>query len=164
MNYTMAALDTTIHASSNMLWLMATHPETWKTLKTNPGLVSRAVNESLRIEGPVQAFARVTTRDAEVGGTIVPKGKRLFVSYGSANRDERHYPNPDVFDIGRNAADHLAFGYDEHVCLGRNLATLEMTALLGELVARVDTLHLTHAERGNNNSLRGFAKLHLDLR
>jgi cytochrome P450 len=161
MNYTFAALDTTIHSTSNLLWLLATHPEAWAALKANPALVGRAVNEALRIEGPVQAFSRVLTCDALIGGAELAAGRRILVSYASANRDERHYPEPDRFDIQRNAADHLAFGYREHLCLGRNLATLEMTLLLSELVDKVESLSVEHARRDINNVLRGFAELHL---
>lgn len=163
MNYTFAALDTTIHSTSNLLWLLASHPETWAALRANRSLIGRAVNESLRLEGPVQAFSRVATCDTVIDGAQLAKGDRLLLAYASANRDERHYLDPDRFDIHRNAADHLAFGYSEHLCLGRNLATLEMTLLLAEFVDKVEHLSLDHAVRDKNNSLRGFATLNLRI-
>jgi cytochrome P450 len=163
MNYTFAALDTTIHASSSMLYLLATHPDEWKKLKNKPSLALKAMNETLRLDGPAQAFSRVTTRDTELSGVPVRKGSRLFVSFAAANRDERHYSNPDVFDISRKSADHLGFGFDEHVCLGRNLATLELMEILAQLIEQVDRIELVDCERSVNNALRGFKRLNLRL-
>ena len=65
--------------------------------------------------------------------------------------------------MARNAVDHLAFGYAEHVCLGRNLATLELTMLLTELLNQVERITLLEAQRGFNNGLRGFARLRVAL-
>lgn len=158
-NYVVPALDTTIHATSNMLWLLAEDPQRWRDLRNNRGLAGRAVHEALRLEGPVQAFSRVATHDAEIDGYRIQAGQRLLVCYGSANRDERHYADPDRFDVRRNATDHLAFGYGEHVCLGRNLAALELTMMLTELLNQVERITLLEAERGLNNGLRGFSKL-----
>lgn len=162
-NYVLAALDSTIHAISNLLWLLAEHPDTWAMLRSNRMLVGRAVNESLRLEGPAQGFSRLTKVETNIGGSIVPANKRLFVSNASANRDERHYSDPDRFDITRDASDHLAFGFKEHLCLGRNLATLEMTSLLYALVDRVERITIVDCERELNNALRGFKRLNLEL-
>jgi cytochrome P450 len=126
-------------------------------------MTGRAVHEALRLEGPVQAFSRVATHDSEIDGYEVKGGQRLLVCYAAANRDERHYPDPDRFDMSRSAADHLAFGYSEHVCLGRNLATLELTMLLTELLNQVEHITLLEAQRGFNNGLRGFARLRVSL-
>ena len=163
-NYVLPALDTTIHATTNLIWLLAEDAERWRWLRANRGLTGRAVHEALRLEGPVQAFSRVAIRDCEIDGYEVKAGQRLLVCFAAANRDERHYPDPDRFDMSRSAADHLAFGYSEHVCLGRNLATLELTTLLSELLDQVESVTLLEAQRGFNNSLRGFAKLRVALR
>jgi cytochrome P450 len=162
-NYILPALDTTIHATSNMIWLLAQREDVWAALRNNRALVPRAVHEALRLEGPVQAFSRVSVQEAEIGGSIVPAGKRLFVSFASAGRDERHYRNPETFDIERPSSDHLALGYGPHVCLGRNLATLEMSILLSELLERVERLSLVEATRQVHNSLRGFDDLRVAL-
>jgi cytochrome P450 len=162
-NYVLPALDTTIHAISSMLWLLAGDPETWAMLRSDRALVGRAVHEALRLEGPVQAFSRLTTADTELGGSPVAAGKRLFVCFASANRDERHYADPDRFDVRRDATDHLAFGIQEHSCLGRSLAALEMTMVLTALVERVERLSLVGMRREMNNSLRGLKRLDLTL-
>lgn len=162
-NYVLPALDTTIHATTNLIWLLAEDEERWHWLRANRGTTGRAVHEALRLEGPVQAFSRVATRDCEIDGYEVKAGQRLLICFAAANRDERHYPDPDRFDMSRSAADHLAFGYSEHVCLGRNLATLELTMLLTELLSQVERITLLEAQRGFNNGLRGFARLRVAL-
>ena len=79
--------------------------------------------------------------------------------YGAANRDERKYPDPDRFDVRRNPSDHLAFGRGEHVCVGMNLARIEMRALLEALVPRVERFELLDSEIALNNTLRGLGTL-----
>jgi cytochrome P450 len=162
-NYVLPALDTTIHGMTNMLWLLAQTPELWNRLRANPALVVRTVHEALRLEGPVQSFSRVAARDTEIDGCAIRAGDRVLVSFGSANRDERHYPNPDTIDLSRGVGDHVAFGFAEHICLGRGLAIVEMTALLAALVARVERIEILEATRGFNNGLRGFARLQVAL-
>ncbi len=79
----------------------------------------------LRYDSPVQIIPRVTAEDVELDGGKIPAGQRVFLLLGAANRDERHYPDPDQFDIDRNPRDHLAFGFGTHRCLGAPLARLE---------------------------------------
>lgn len=158
-NYILPALDTTIHATANMIWLLAHRPDVWAELRARPALVGRAVNEALRLEGPVQAFSRKVTQPVEIEDVRLQEGAWLMVSFAAADRDERRYPDPDRFDIHRDAADHVAFGYDEHVCLGRNLATLEMTLLLAEMLRVVEKLEVMSEKRMLHNSLRGFDEL-----
>jgi cytochrome P450 len=164
LNYILPALDTTIHATANMIWLLAHRPDVWAELRARPALVGRAVNEALRLEGPVQAFSRKVMQALEIGDTRLEEGAWLLVSFAAADRDERHYPDPDRFDIHRDAADHVAFGYDEHVCLGRNLATMEMTMLLTEMLRTIDRLDVVSERRMLHNSLRGFDELRVVVR
>jgi cytochrome P450 len=111
----------------------------------------------------VQAFSRVVTQSTTIDGYELNPGQRLLVCFAAANRDPRHYPDPDRFDISRASTDHVAFGHAEHVCLGRNLAILELTELLTQLLEKVDSIRLIEAARGFNNGLRGFAKLQVAL-
>ena len=84
----------------------------------------------------------------------------MLHSYGSANRDERHYENPDVFDVDRNPMDHLGFGLGNHGCAGQNLARLEALAVFKALVPRVRGFELTgEPVRALNNVTRGFASV-----
>jgi cytochrome P450 len=156
-----AALDTTISAMSSLLMLFAQNPDQWALVHADPSLVPSAVTEGLRMESPIQFFSRATTRDADCGeGVVIPADSRVVHSYGAANRDERHYPDPDVFDVRRNPKDHLAFDFGTHGCPGRTLATMEGQALFTALAERVTTIELTgDPVRNLNNSTRGLARL-----
>lgn len=143
------------------MWLFATHPQQWDRLRREPSLVARAFNEILRLETPIQNFSRVTTRDVEMDeGVVIPAGARVIVSYASANRDERHFEEPERFDIRRTRVDHLAFGGGNHGCAGQGLARLEAHAVFKALAARVGQLELTGVPvRQRNNITRGFTHI-----
>lgn len=157
--YVVAAFDTTINLIASGTWLFATHPREWSLLRDDPSLLPSAINEILRLEAPIQCFSRVTTRDVDLGeGVVIPAGRRVILSYASANRDERHYPDPDVFDVRRNPADHLSFSYGIHACAGQGLARLEATAVFGALLPRVARFEPSGPPvRTLNNITRGFA-------
>ncbi|WP_033318894.1 cytochrome P450 [Streptomyces yerevanensis] len=159
--YVVAAFDTTISTISSGMWLFARHPEQWDLLRSEPSLVPAAFNEIVRIESPIQVFSRTTTREVDLGeGVVIPAGARVLHSYGAANRDERHFPDPDRFDIRRNPVDHLGFGYGNHACAGQGLARLETHAVLKALAARVQRIELTgEPVRALNNITRGFQSL-----
>jgi len=113
----------------------------------------------LRLESPIQAFSRYVARDAQIDGIPLEQGARVVVLYGSANRDERKWQDPERFDIGRKAAEQLAFGHGEHLCVGLPLARLEMRLLLGAPARRVKRIELLDMRRGLNNTLRGIEHL-----
>ena len=94
----------------------------------------------------------------------VPAGQRVVACYGGANRDPRRYPDPDAFDITRDARDHLAFGHGPHACAGTRLARLEMETLLHALLDRVGRLEADAPTISMNNTLHGFSRLPLTLR
>ena len=159
LDYVTPSLDTTILAIANAIALFAAHPDQWDLLRADRSLIPHAINESLRLESPVPQFSRVLTEDHEVGGEPLPEGARVALLYASANRDERHYPDPARFDITRRPADHLAFGRGEHVCPGMHLARLEMTALLDRLADRVARFEVRESRPMINNGLRGLDHL-----
>ena len=162
-NYVGPSLDTTINATTNALWLFARNPDQWDAVRADPSLIPNAVNEALRVESPVQFFSRYVTADARVGHELVPAGSRVLLMYGSANRDERRWPDPERFDVRRDAKEQLAFGHGAHVCLGMPLARLEIESLLAALVPRVRRFEVGEPERELNNTLRGFARLPLTI-
>ena len=87
---------------------------------------------------PVQGLARTTMRDVELHGVTIPEGDQVLVLYGSANHDERVHPEPERFDLDREAAKaHWAFGHGIHYCLGNAVARLEITCALRALVERI---------------------------
>lgn len=162
--YATAGIDTTVNALSSAVWLFAQHPDQWELLRRDPALVPSAFNEVLRLESPIQAFTRRAQQDCEVDGMAVPEGARVLVLYGSANRDERKWADPERFDVTRQAADNLSFSYGVHSCAGQFLARVEGHAVLSALLSRVSSFELLHAERKLNNVLRGFRSLQVGLR
>jgi cytochrome P450 len=163
LDYVAPSLDTTIFAITNAIWLFATNPDQWDLVRENPTLIPSAINEVLRVESPIQSFSRYVTRDANVGGISIPAGSRAIVVYGSANRDERKWQNPESFDIRRKAAEQLAFGHGEHLCVGLPLARLEMKSLLGALARRVKRFEVRRLDRALNNTLRGLKSLEVSV-
>ena len=156
-DYMGPALDTTINATSNMIWLFATHPDQWQLLRERPELGGNAINEVLRRESVIQGFARHTTEDHRFDEVTIPAGARVMISYGSANRDDRQFADPDRFDIERaNANEHLGLGFGSHSCPGGHLARMEMRALLDALIPRVQRFELGATERKLNNVIRGL--------
>lgn len=164
-DYLAPSLDTTISALGNAIWLFATHPDQWQLLRREPERIKQAFNEVVRFETPISAFTRITTRPTAIDGAELPAGARVMISYASANRDERHWDDPDTFDITRNSAAHVAFGYGEHACAGMGLARLEGAAVLGALIERVESFELTGPPvRKLNNLIRSFAALPVTVR
>ncbi|GAA5049815.1 cytochrome P450 [Streptomyces similanensis] len=158
--YACAGLDTTIAGVAGTLWLLALHPDQWRAVRQDPQLVPGAFLEGVRLETPLQAFSRVTTHDVEIDGVAIPRGARVLLSYGSANRDERNYPDPDRFDVRRNPVDTLGFGVGVHTCPGRTLASMEAHALFGALAERAVTLELAgEPVRSPNHVTRSLDRL-----
>ena len=141
-DYIAPSLDTTISAISNALYLLATHPEQWELLKSDRTLLTSAVNEVVRVESPLRAFARGVRADTELGGVALPSGSRVLVIYASANRDELEWDDPETFDIRRDSGRHVGFGNGAHACAGQGLARLETTAMLNALLDRVDRIEV----------------------
>ncbi len=162
-DYMGPSLDTTISAIGSAVWLFAEHPEQWDLVREDPALIPSAVNEVLRLESPIQDFSRSVAVDHNLEGIALPAGSRVITYYGAANRDERQYPDPDVFDVRRNPVDHLGFGAGPHACAGMNLAKLEMRAVLTALASSVRRFELHDARRPVHNILRGFTSLDVTL-
>jgi len=138
-----AGHETTTNLIGTMLRLLLENPEQWRALGENPSLATAAIDESLRFEAPVQMEARTATAPAELGGVMIPKGARLHVYYGSANRDSAAFEDPDRFDIHRSKPQrHLAFGHGIHFCIGAVLARLEARIALEVLRERLPNLRL----------------------
>jgi cytochrome P450 len=126
--------------------------------------VKTAFNEALRIETPISCFTRVTRTATDVSGAELAAGSRVLVSFASANRDERRWDDPERFDVTRESAAQLAFGYGEHACVGMGLARLEGAAVLTALVERAATIELTGpAVRKRNNLIRSFASVPVEI-
>jgi cytochrome P450 len=157
--YVWAGMDTTVNAIAAAVSLFADHPDQWDALRGDRSLLTSATNEVLRIEPPVQRFTRCAMRDVELAGHVLPAGARLVVLFGSANRDERRFPEPDRFDVTRNPHDHLSFGRGIHRCVGANLAHEEIKAVLAQLADRVGRFEVTERRWRRNNALHGPERL-----
>lgn len=128
---------TVTRAIGSALVLLLDAPEELERLREDPALWPGAIEEILRLESPAQGLFRQTTRDVELGGVRLPAGARLMVHFGSANRDETVFEDPDRFDPSRDRNLHLAFGKGIHVCIGAPLARLELQIALPMLVDRL---------------------------
>lgn len=153
-----AAHETTANASANAVKLLLQHPDAWREICEDPSLIPNAVEECLRHNGSVAAWRRLATRDTVIAGVPIPAGAKLLIVSSSANHDERHFADADLFDIRReNASDQLTFGYGSHQCMGKNLARMEMQIFLEEFTRRLPHMRLAEQEFTYvpNTSFRG---------
>jgi cytochrome P450 len=132
-----AGNETTSMLIGNAIWLLDQHPEERERLRADPAAIPAALEEMLRFEAPVSHQARMTTRDVDIQGVTIPKGKKVLLMYGSANRDEEVFEQSEAFEPARAANRHLAFGEGIHFCLGAPLARLEARIALEEILGRI---------------------------
>jgi cytochrome P450 family 142 subfamily A polypeptide 1 len=102
----------------------------------DPALLATGADEIVRYVSPVISFVRTATCDTELGGQMIAEGEKVLLLYQSANRDAAVFDDPDVLRLERSPNPHLAFGVGPHVCMGINLARLEVRVLFEELVRR----------------------------
>ena len=133
-----AGNETTRHLTSGSVLALAEHADQRAELAAHPECIAGAVEECLRWVTPIQAFGRTATRATELAGCPIPSGDFVVMLYASANRDEAAFgATAGQFDVRRGAdAQHLAFGFGEHLCLGAALARMEARVLLEELLTR----------------------------
>lgn len=138
--------------------VLADHPDQRRQLVADRSLVPNAVEELLRFEAPSPVQARVATRDVEHHGQVVPRGSSVLLLNGSANRDERRFPEGDRFDIHRTIDHHLSFGYGIHFCLGAALARLEGRVALDEVLTRFPEWEVdwANARQARTSTVRGW--------
>ena len=129
-----AGNETTTNLIGNTVHALYDHPEQLEKVRSRSELIPNLVEEMLRFDGPVQVLMRGVARDVELCGTRIPAGAQVAVMIGAANRDERQFPDPDRFDVERDASGHLGLGVGAHFCLGASLARLEARCALEPLV------------------------------
>ncbi|MFJ9810507.1 cytochrome P450 [Streptomyces sp. NPDC101158] len=137
-----AGFDTTANMLSLGTFALLQHPDQLAALRSEPELVDQAVEELLRYLSVAKSFHRTALVDVEVGGHTIEAGTTVVLSYHTANRDPERYEDPDVLDIRRKSGGHLAFGHGIHLCLGAQLARIEMRVALPALLGRFPTLRL----------------------
>ncbi|GAA4540198.1 cytochrome P450 [Pseudonocardia xishanensis] len=135
---------TTAHMLSSALLLLLRRPDQLALVQAEPSRIPRLLEESLRLESPVQWLPRRCRVDTEIGGRVIPAGAQVILVLGSANRDERLFDVPDELDLERaNVKSHVGFGHGVHFCLGAPLARLEGTIAFEEIFRRLPDLRLT---------------------
>jgi cytochrome P450 len=158
-----AGNETTTKLLANAWYWAWRNPDERAKPFTDVGQVPKWVEETLRYDTSTQMLARVMLVDCELHGHTVPKGDRVLLLVGSANRDERAFPDPDRFDLDRDrdAVTIASFGAGRHFCLGAALARMEARIVLEELVRRVQDYDIDEerAQRVHSVNVRGFATL-----
>lgn len=152
-----AGHETTVNLIGNAVRTLLQHPDQLKMLQENPNLIQGAISEVLRFESPVQTTRRLASEDIEVGGETIKAGDMVVLLMGAANRDPEQFPDPDRFDITRDAKKHLAYGHGIHHCLGSSLANTEGQIAVSALFKRMPNLRLRdqHIEIRHPFALRG---------
>jgi cytochrome P450 len=153
-----AGFETTVNLIGNAVLALLDHREQWQALCADPeAMAPKAVEETLRFDPPVQWTSRVALQSLDLEGKPVRKGQQVVTLIGAANRDPEVYPDPDTFDIEREAAvGHLAFSSGIHYCLGQPLARLEATIALQLLAERMPGLARSgRVLRRNSTTIRG---------
>jgi cytochrome P450 len=160
-----AGYETTAKLLGNLVVQLQEYPEQRRLVIDDRTLASNAVEESLRYDGPAQYQLRITTEPVVLHGHEIPSGSHVVIVAGAANRDEREFPDPDVFDLKRDAPRHLAFGHGIHFCLGASLARIEAVVALEELLDRFPDyeVDLTGLERRWSSNFRGLSAVPIRL-
>lgn len=159
-----AGNETTTNLLSNAIYTFHNYPDVWHQLKANPELTDQAVEETLRYRSPVQNMSRLTISETVLSGRILPPGKFVVAWIGSANRDDRVFPQANEFILTRTNLRHVAFGHGIHFCLGAPLARLEASIALRYMLD-VDFQFVVDEKRSeliNSNFVYGFSRMPLE--
>lgn len=166
--FLVAGNETATNLIAAAVMFLLQHPEQLKKLERDPGLVLNAVEETLRLETPVQGMWRVVARDVELGGVKLPAGSFVMLRYAAANRDPAVFRDPERFDVEReNAREHLSFGLGIHFCPGAALARKEGAVAISLLLEHFPKLALAPANDFRHHPsmlLRGLRSLEVELR
>ena len=162
-----AGNETTAHTLTAGLYFLLTHPEEMEKLQNDPELINNFVEETLRYLTPTNNMWRVATEDTELNGVEIKQNELLLIRFGSSNRDETKFSDPDKFDISReNAGSHMAFGAGIHTCIGAQLARKELQTAFPILLQRMKSVKLD-TDQGEllylpSVLLRGVLELHIE--
>ncbi|MDE0098551.1 MAG: cytochrome P450 [Truepera sp.] len=162
----LAGREAAIDGLANSLWYLAQHPERRWRLRGEPELLPFAIEEFLRTMSHIQLLGRVATRNLELHGQTICEGESVAMIYGSGNRDERVFTDPDRVVLDRKPNPHIAFGSAHHYCLGAHLARLIMRVGIGTFLEAIPDFRLSQSEeirRKLNGDARGFVTLPIEF-
>jgi cytochrome P450 len=163
----LGAAGTSSHMLGNIMLLLLQNPDQMAKARGNRALLANAIEETLRLESPVQWNVRLVRADTEIDGVPVPAGALVLLLFGAGNRDADRFEDPDRFDVERaNSKLHLAFGNGLHFCLGAPLARLEAEIAFERLFARLKNIRLAGPEsyeRLESLAFRGLESLELEF-
>ncbi|GAA4091800.1 cytochrome P450 [Nocardioides kongjuensis] len=156
-----AGNETTRHTITHSMLALIEHPEQLAKLQADPSLIPDAVEEFLRWASPVYHFRRTATRDVELNGQQIKEGDKVVMWFASGNRDEDVFENPYDFDVTRKNIDHVTFGKGSpHLCMGNNLARMEIRLMFEELIPRLASIELNgDVRRVRSNFVNGIKTL-----
>jgi cytochrome P450 len=149
-----AGVETTYRSLGTLLFALLSHPDQLDAIRAERSLIPQAIEEAVRWDAPLLNITRVATRDTELAGVPIPQGSSVMPMLGAANRQEDRYPEPDRFDIFRQAKVPISWGHGVHVCLGMHLARLEMRTAINLLLDRLPNLRLD--PDGDDPHIRGM--------
>jgi cytochrome P450 len=160
-------VGTTAHFLASVMLLLVQNPEQMAHVRADHGLIPRAIEEALRLEGPLQWLTRRVVRDVTVRGVKIPKESFVLLSLGAAGRDGDRFRCPTHFDVRRERPqEHMAFGYGLHFCLGAPLARLEMRLGFERLLTRLANIRLAAGadlRHIKSPQMRGLVRLDLEF-
>ncbi len=164
-NWTAGEVGTISAAVGILVQYLAKHPGLQQELRAQPSLLPAAIDEILRIHGPLVANRRMTTRPVEIGGRKIGAGQRISLNWIAANRDGRVFADPEEFRLDRDPAANLLYGAGIHVCPGAPLARLEMRLALEELLRRTTQINLAPGTAPTNATFpaSGYSVLPLQI-
>ncbi|WP_328349217.1 cytochrome P450 [Streptomyces sp. NBC_00445] len=159
----MAGHKTTIDTVGNGMAVLLSERARWVRLCADPSTIPAVVEEILRYDAPLQGLWRTTTRDTTLSGVSIPAGSRLFILFGSGNRDEDAFDSPDQVRVDRTPNRHLSFGHGAHFCIGAPLARTEVQKILAILAERLPSLSLSPEFTGERHTpvlgFHGYTRL-----
>ncbi|MFM8410750.1 MAG: cytochrome P450, partial [Alphaproteobacteria bacterium] len=156
-----AGNETTTKLLCNALYWLWRNPSARQAVRADRGLVPAWAEETLRYDPSTQILARTVRGDWAWGGRQMRDGDKVLLLVGSANRDERVFPDPDVYDLRRDHTAHLAFGKGTHFCMGASLARLEARIALEAVLEHMPDFEIDPAGlvRVHSVNVRGFASM-----
>ena len=159
-----AGHEASVNATGNGWWALFRNPGELERLRADHSLLPTAVEELLRWDTPLQMFERWVLEDITVGGVRIPRGVEVALLFGSANRDEEVFSEPDRLDVGRTDNPHITFGAGIHYCLGAPLARIELVESFGALLRAAPRMEPAETPRWKPNYvIRGLSALHVTV-